>query len=117
MITGQLVQGENCWIGPYTIIDGVGGLTLGDFVHVSAGAQIYTHDTSDQAVTGGVAERTYAPTVIGDRCHIGANAVILAGVTLGSGSKVGAGAVVLAGEYPENSVLVGVPAHCKGVVV
>lgn len=50
------------------------------------------------------------PTHIGDNCFIGYGAVIHPGVTLGKQCIVGSNAVVLAGDYPDYSVLAGVPA-------
>jgi len=47
---------------------------------------------------------------IGNRCWIGAKAVILKDVELGDGSVVGAGAVVTR-SFPKDSVLVGIPAR------
>ncbi len=51
----------------------------------------------------------HGPT-IGSRAKIGAGAVILPGVHVGRNSLIGAGAVVV-GDVPENSVVVGNPAH------
>jgi len=50
------------------------------------------------------------PVIIGDDCWIGANAVILPGVTLAKGCVVGAGAVVTK-SFKEYSVVGGVPAN------
>ncbi len=50
------------------------------------------------------------PTHIGDNCFIGYGACIHPGVTLGKQCIVGSNAVVLAGDYPDYSVLAGVPA-------
>ena len=47
---------------------------------------------------------------IGERCWIGANAVILPGVEIGDNVIVGAGAVVTK-SFPSNSILIGTPAH------
>ena len=49
------------------------------------------------------------PVVIGDDVWIGANAVILPGVTIGRHCVVAAGAVVTK-DVPDNSVVAGVPA-------
>jgi len=49
------------------------------------------------------------PVRIGVRCWLGANVVILPGVTLGDDCVVGAGALVTK-SFPSGSVLVGVPA-------
>lgn len=46
--------------------------------------------------------------VIGDRVYIGANAVIVGGVTIGDGCRIGAGAVVYT-DMPPNSVAVSAP--------
>ena len=51
------------------------------------------------------------PTHIGDNCFIGYGACIHPGVTLGKQCIVGSNAVVLAGDYPDYSVLAGVPAR------
>ena len=45
LILGDVKVGKHCWIGPNVVLDGSGGLEIGDYVHVSAGAQIYTHHT------------------------------------------------------------------------
>lgn len=47
--------------------------------------------------------------IIGKRCRIGAGAVILPGVEIGDQVVVGAGAVVTK-NFPDNQILVGVPA-------
>lgn len=48
--------------------------------------------------------------VIGDRVDIGANAVILGGITIGDGATIGAGAVVVK-DVPAGAVVVGNPAR------
>lgn len=51
------------------------------------------------------------PVVLGEKCWIGVNAVILPGVVLGNGTIVGAGAVVTK-SFPEGrQVIAGVPAQ------
>ena len=47
LIIGDVKVGKNTWIGPNVILDGSGGLEIGDFVSISAGVHIYTHDTLD----------------------------------------------------------------------
>ncbi len=51
-----------------------------------------------------------ASPVLGDGVDVGANAVILGPVTIGSGTIIGAGSVVVK-DAPANSVLVGNPAR------
>lgn len=52
---------------------------------------------------------TSPPIRIGENCWIGANAVILPGVTLGDNVIIGAGAVVTK-SFPSNCLLAGNPA-------
>src|SRR5215470_17429208 len=40
-VYGQVDVGKNTWIGPHTVLDGSGGLTIGDNCSISAGVQIY----------------------------------------------------------------------------
>ena len=54
LVLGDVSVGENTWIGPGTILDGTGGLSIGSFCSISAGVQIYTHDTVAWATSGGV---------------------------------------------------------------
>jgi acetyltransferase-like isoleucine patch superfamily enzyme len=113
LVIGDVSVGEQTWIGPGVILDGSGGLTIGSFCSISAGAQIYTHDTVQWAVSGGKAEPERAPTRIGDRCYIGPNVVVAKGVTIGNECVVGASAVVLK-DLPSGSKAAGVPASVIG---
>ena len=108
-VFGNIKVGENTWIGPFTILDGVGGLTIGSYCSISAGVQIYTHDTAKWAITGGKASYKYAPVRIGDRCYIGPNSIISKGINIGDGSIVGANSLVL-GDIPPGRKAWGTPA-------
>ena len=108
LVFGDVKVGEHTWIGPFTILDGTGGLEIGSYCSISAGVQIYTHDTVKWAVTGGEAPYEYAPVKIGDRCYIGPNAVISKGVTVGDGSVVGAQSLVMR-DFPAESKVLGTP--------
>lgn len=107
-VYGRVVVGDHTWVGPFTVLDGSGGLTIGRHCSISAGVQIYTHDTVRWAVSGGKAPSDRAPVTVGDRCYIGPNAVIAKGVTIGSGSVIGAGSVVLK-DVPPGVLAVGAP--------
>ncbi|MCD7782176.1 MAG: hypothetical protein LUG89_05730 [Methanosphaera sp.] len=52
----------------------------------------------------------HAPITIGDRCWIGANAIICSGVTIGDNVVIGAESVVTR-DIPSNTVAVGSPAR------
>ena len=75
-------------------MDGTGGLTIGDTCSISAGVQIYTHDSVDWALSGGSAPYSRAPVEIGDCCYIGANTIITKGVTIGDHCVIGAASLV-----------------------
>ena len=91
-------------VGEGTMIDMgavLGGrATVGKRCHIGA-----------NAVLAGVIEPPSAtPVVIGDDVVVGANAVVLEGVQVGSRAVVAAGAVVTA-DVPENAVVAGTPAR------
>lgn len=94
LVIGDVKAGTNVWVGPNTVLDGSGGLEIGDNVSISAGVQIYSHHTVEWATSGGKAQPRKAPTKIGSRVYIGPNAVIQMGVTIGDGAVIGAMAFV-----------------------
>jgi acetyltransferase-like isoleucine patch superfamily enzyme len=83
LVPGTVSVGSDGWIGPFTLLDGSGGLEIGDFCSISAGVQIYTHDSVQWAVSNGVAPFEYGFVKIGSRCYIGPNSIIAKGVTIG----------------------------------
>lgn len=116
VLIGSPDIGEGTWVGPFCLLDGSGGLTIGAGCDISAGAHIYSHTTVRRCVTGrGYPETDRAATSIGDRTHVGANAVVLMGVHIGSHCVVGAGAVVTH-DVPDGTCVVGVPARPAGRV-
>lgn len=109
-VYGDVKVGENTWIGPFTVLDGTGGIEIGSYCSISAGVQIYTHDTVEWALSGGESPYQYAPVRIGDRCYIGPNTVISKGVGIGDCTVVGANSVVLA-DIASGSRVWGCPAR------
>lgn len=93
------------------MIDACGLVEIGDWNMF--GPDVYITD-SNHSFGAGIAPSQAPMRVgrvrIGDRCWIGANAIILKNVELGDGCVVGAGAVVTK-SFPEGSVLGGVPAR------
>ncbi len=115
-LIGEVEIGEHTWIGPFTILDGSGGLTVGHHCSIAAGCQVLSHDTVRWALSGGAAEYEQAPTAIGDCCFLGSLSVVVKGVTIGAHSLVAAGSVVTA-DAPAYSILAGAPARRIGTVV
>ena len=115
-IFGEVHVGENTWIGPYTLLDGSGGLQIGDYCSISTGVHIYSHDTVAWALTGGKAAYERAPVQIGNCCYIGPQTIIAKGVTIGDHTVIGAGSFVNR-DIPPYAVAVGAPCRVIGRVV
>lgn len=94
IVIGDVKVGNYTWIGPYVILDGSGGLEIGSFCSISAGVQIYTHDSVKWAISGGKKSYEYAKTIIEDNCYIGPNTIIQKGVRIGKCSVIGANSFV-----------------------
>ncbi len=113
LVIGNVVVGKNTWIGPGVVLDGSAGLEIGDYCSISAGVQIYSHDSVAWAVSGGVAPYEKAPTVIGSRCYIGPQTVVSRGVSIGDGCIIGAQSLVLH-SIPGGSKAFGTPCRVMG---
>jgi acetyltransferase-like isoleucine patch superfamily enzyme len=86
-------------------------IAMGDNVHITKGVLFLTHDGGTLILRREVPDlELTAPICIGNDVYIGVNAVILPGVTIGNRCIIGAGAVVTR-SIPDNSVAVGVPAR------
>jgi len=112
-VYGDVSVGKNTWIGPFTVLDGSGGLTIGSNCSISAGVQIYTHDSVHWAVSGGMDDYEYASTTIGDNCYIGPNSIISKGVRIGDGCVIGANSFVRE-DIPDNTKAAGSPSKPIG---
>ena len=99
--------GENVYIGTRKIDMGHAFLIeIGNRVTISD-ARILTHDGSTKRELG---RSRVGRVVIGDDVFVGADAILLPGVKVGSKVIIGAGAVVTH-DIPDNSVAVGSPAR------
>lgn len=90
LILGDVKVGKNTWIGPNVILDGSGGLEIGDYASISAGVQIYTHNTVDWSTSLGSEPIENMPTKIGNGVYLGPNTVVQMGTTIGDKAVVGA---------------------------
>lgn len=106
---GDITIGHHTRIGIHNTI--IGPVNIGSHVNLAQGIVVtaLNHqflDASKRIDQQGITTR---PVVIGDDVWIGANAVVLPGVTVGSHSVVAAGAVVTK-DVPPHTVVGGVPA-------
>lgn len=115
LVYGDVKVGDNTWIGPFVILDGSGCLEIGSGCCISAGVQIYSHDTVLRTTSGGQQSIEYARTSIGLNCYIGPNTVIAKGVTIGDEVVIGANSLVLR-DIPSRCKAFGTPCRIIGKI-
>ena len=106
---GDVIIGNHTRIGLHNTI--IGPVTIGSHVNLAQGITItaLNHNFSDAEKRIDEQGVNTTPVVIEDDIWIGANAVILPGVTIGQHSVVAAGAIVTK-DVPPHSLVAGVPA-------
>lgn len=116
VVIGDVSIGKNCWIGPFTLLDGSGVLKIGDFCTISAGVHIYTHDNVLATLSPEYYDIMREEVSIGNRCYIAPNVIISKGVSIGDESVLAANSFVK-GSFPSRSIIAGTPARLIGKVV
>lgn len=116
LVLGAPKIGKHCWIGPFGILDGSGGLTIGDFTTISAGVHIYTHDNVKATLLPGKFEIERSSVTIGSNCYIAPQSIITRGVVLGNNCIVAANSM-LNKSFDDNSIIAGNPAKKIGEVI
>jgi acetyltransferase-like isoleucine patch superfamily enzyme len=106
---GDVIIGDHTRVGLHNTI--IGPVTIGSHVNLAQGITVtaLNHNFSDSTLRIDEQGVSTTPVVIGDDVWIGANAVILPGVTIGRHVVVAAGAVVTK-DVPDYCVVAGVPA-------
>ena len=106
---GDVLIGNHTRIGIHNTI--IGPVTIGNHVNLAQGITVTALNHNFKDTTLRIDEQGIStnPVVIGDDVWIGANAVILPGVTIGRHVVVAAGAVVTK-DVPDNCVVGGIPA-------
>lgn len=116
VLMGNLKIGKNCWIGPYTLLEGqTKNITLGDNVVISSGVYIYTHDSTKKRISNNILNQLEGDVIIEDFVQVGSNATILPNVKIGHHSVVSAYSLVKK-EVPPYSIVAGIPATIIGRV-
>ena len=106
---GDVLIGNHTRIGIHNTI--IGPVTIGNHVNLAQGITVtaLNHNFIDTTLRIDEQGISTNPVVIGDDVWIGANAVILPGVTIGRHVVIAAGAVVTK-DVPDNCVVGGIPA-------
>ena len=106
---GDVIIGDYTRIGLHNTI--IGPVTIGNHVNLAQGITVTALNHNFEDPNKRIDEQGIStmPVVIEDDIWIGANAVILPGVTIGHHSVVAAGAVVTK-NVPPHSLVAGVPA-------
>ena len=106
---GDVTIGDYTRIGIHCTV--IGPICIGSHVNLAQGITVtaLNHNFEDTSMKIDEQGITTKPVVIGDDVWIGANAVILPGVTIGRHCVVAAGAVVTK-DIPDNTLVGGVPA-------
>lgn len=106
---GDVVIGDHTRVGIHNTI--IGPVSIGNHVNLAQGITVtaLNHNFSDPDKLIDEQGISTAAVHIGDDVWIGANAVVLPGVTIGNHSVVAAGAIVTK-DVPQGSLVAGVPA-------
>ena len=106
---GDVVIGDHTRVGLHNTV--IGPVTIGNHVNLAQGITVtaLNHNIAEKGLRIDEQGVSTNPVTIGNDIWIGANAVILPGVTIGDHSVVAAGAVVTK-DVPPHTLVAGVPA-------
>lgn len=109
-VPGQVSVGERVVINENVVLQccGQAAIVIGDCVNISFGAMLLTGGLKLDSLDT-VRAHSEGSIVIGNRAWIGAGAIVLPGVNVGSGAVIAAGAVVNR-DVPAGHMVAGVPA-------
>lgn len=111
--SGFISIGDNSGLS-FTVISSRSGVTIGSFTKIGGNVRIYDHDfhSLDQNIRRSTEDSKSAdtkPIFIGNDVFIGANTIVLKGVSIGDGAVVGAGSIVTK-SIPAGEIWAGNPA-------
>jgi len=122
---GEVVIGNNVHVANFVVIQGHGGVIIGDNLCIASGSMIYSMSHHHSNLVDRSDPRKYKFTSMVDRREqsliaaavvlesdsaVGLNTTILPGVTVGAGSWIGSGSVVVR-SVPSNTLASGNPAE------
>lgn len=106
----SIVIGNNCFIGSGCEFNIAESIKIGDGCQIASGSRFIDHNHGMKLGRPiGRQPCTNAAIRMGEDVWIGANAIVLAGVEIGSGAVIAAGAVVTT-TIPPNAIAAGIPA-------
>ncbi|MDH0863271.1 hypothetical protein [Mitsuaria sp. GD03876] len=114
VMSGQGVKvGQHGWFGQNAILDGTGGLTIGNGVRVGMYSQIWSHVAAGEQIEGCTlyGER---PVVIEDDVWLVGSCIVASGVTIGARTVALIGSNITK-SWPEKMVIAGSPAAAKSL--
>lgn len=119
----KLDIGDHCWIWHHSVLDGSGGLKIGEGCTMGAWSGIYTHSNHMSIRLLGRSyiirdkdERigyVWGPVEIGRYTAIGSSCLILPNVRIGDGCLISSGSIV-SKSVPDYSIVAGNPAKVIG---
>ncbi len=126
-IIGDITFGENVNIWYGTIIRGdINRVEIGEKTNIQDGSVLHVDHPGDHPDTGALLigknvtvghKALLHACKIGDNCLVGMGAIVLSGAEIGNGCIIAAGAVVKENDkFPDNSLIVGIPAKVKAEV-
>lgn len=121
----KIAMGDQVWVWHHSIIDGSGGVEIGDGVQIGAWCGIFSHSSHISIRLLGEhyihhtqddrAGYIRAPVSIGSYTFLGAKALVMPGAKIGRGCLIAPGAVV-SGAIPDFAIAKGDPAKVVGDV-
>ena len=112
LIERGLQVGSNVYVAPWCLIDPVFAflISIGDGCRLAPRVHVLAHDATSREALG---YTRLAPVHIGSRVFVGADTLVLPGVTIGDDTVIGAGSLV-SSDIPAGSLAVGRPARVVG---
>lgn len=95
-VTGIFATGDGVFVNAYTSFNVRERLTIGSGTLIGEGSRFYDHDHDFRSDRDPVSQSGFVckPIEIGRDVWIGANAVVLRGITIGDSAVIAAGAIV-----------------------
>ena len=110
---GKFIRlGKNVGLGEFCYIGGAGGVSIGSDCIIGQYFSIHPENHNFDSMDIPIREQgvTRLGVMVGDNVWIGSKVTMLDGVKIGDGCVIAAGSLLLKGEYPEGTIIGGVPA-------